>query len=345
MNSRPLWFRIATLGPALCLCVALAAQQQSAPQSLHYDEQTSGPVPIPASERSLQTVVAEPWFKVSKGPMVLEGPAFDRAGDLLFSDVSGGRILRLTSQKQLSVVYTQKGLGPGGLAIHKDGRIFAACGGDLRGNGSIISVRPDGSDLQTAVPPSAGYLPNDLVFDATGGFYFTDFHGSSVNPLGGVYYVAPDLHTITPVLQHVAEANGIALSPDGKRLWTTDFGRNLLLRTDLESATRIALIGTAIPYYFAGAAPDSMRVDSDGNVYVAKYSEGRVLVFSRNGVPIGDILLPGREAGHNLASTSMAFKPGTDELYIVTNDGAGGEGATIFRARAFAKAAVLYSHQ
>ena len=57
----------------------------------------------------------------------------------------------------------------------------------------------------------------------------------------------------------MSEANGIALSPDGKRLWATEFGRNLLHRVDLETATQAAVIGTAIPYQFIGAAPDSMR--------------------------------------------------------------------------------------
>jgi sugar lactone lactonase YvrE len=62
----------------------------------------------------------------------------------------------------------------------------------------------------------------------TGGFYFTDFRGTSTDPKGGVYYVSPDMKTITPVLPNLAQANGIALSPDGKCLWTTEFGRNLL---------------------------------------------------------------------------------------------------------------------
>jgi sugar lactone lactonase YvrE len=93
-------------------------------------------------------------------------------------------------------------------------------------------------------------------------------------------------------------------------------------------------------------APDSMRVDSDGNVYVAIYGQGRVLVFNKNGIPMGQILLPGRaDEGHNLQSTSMAIKPGTSDLYIVTNDGEGGEGATIFHAKGFAKALALYSYQ
>jgi lactonase len=61
-----------------CLAAGAYGQQGGAALALAYDAQTRGPVPIPPSERSLQTVVAEPWFNVSDQPMVLEGPCFDR---------------------------------------------------------------------------------------------------------------------------------------------------------------------------------------------------------------------------------------------------------------------------
>jgi lactonase len=54
-------------------------------------------------------------------------------------------VLRLTAEKHLSVVFTKDKLGPGGLAIHKDERIFIAGVGDLRGAGSIVAIDPDGS--------------------------------------------------------------------------------------------------------------------------------------------------------------------------------------------------------
>jgi len=331
---------------ALAACLSLGANaQHSETLALHYDSETRGPVPIPPSERSLQTVVAEPWFKVSHDEMVLEGPAFERNGNLLFCDVSGNRVLRLTPDKRLSSVTTLDDVAPGGIAIHKDGRIFMTALNLARGIGSIVAVNPDGTGMQTIVPTTAGYMPNDLVFDASGGLYFSDFRGMSTEPKGGAYYVSPSLKTITPVLPNLAMANGIALSPDGKQLWITEFSRNLLHRVELASATTIAPIGAAIPYHFTGPAPDSMRVDSDGNVYVAIYGQGRVLAFNRNGIPIGQILLPGRDAGHNLQSTSMAIKPGTADLFIVTSDGNAGQGATIFHAKIFGKALPLYSHQ
>ena len=123
--------------------------------------------------------------------------------------------------------------------------------------------------MQTVVPATAGYMPNDLVFDAHGGLYFSDFRGISTEPKGGAYYVSPDSRTITPLLAHLAMANGIALSPDGKELWITEFSRNLLHRVELASPTEITPIGTAITYHFIGPAPDSMRADNDGNLYVA----------------------------------------------------------------------------
>ena len=139
-------------------------------------------------------------------------------------------------------------------------------------------------------------------------------------------------------------ANGVALGP-GKELWATEFSRNLLHRVELPDATAATPFGTAVAHHFTGPAPDSMRADADGNLYVAIYGQGRVLAFNRNGIPIGQVLLPGRKEGHNLRSTSMAIRPGTDDLYIVTNDAAGGRGATIFHAKAFARALRLYSHR
>ncbi|TCK04243.1 gluconolactonase [Marinobacterium mangrovicola] len=327
-----------SLAALACLSFGLSAPlfAQDSVQALAYDEMTSGPVPIPAAERGLQTVKAEPWFKVSDEGWILEGPNFDANGDLIFSDVSNKRVLRLTKDKQLSTFVQLDDLSPGGLAFRQDGRLFIAALDFINGVGAIYSVDENGGDLQTVIPAEAGYQPDDLTFDAEGGLYFTDFAGESTQADGAVYYMPPDLSEIIPVVPDLAKANGIALSPDGQVLWTTEFGRNVMHRIQLADPTTIAPIGSAIPYHFIGPAPDSMRVDTDGNVYVSIFGQGRLMAFNSNGIPIGQILLPGRETGHNLMSTSMAIKPGTNDLYAVTSDGEGGEGANIFHAKVFA---------
>lgn len=78
-----------------------------------------------------------------------------------------------------------------------------------------------------------------------------------------------------------------------------------------------------------------MRVDTDSNVYVAIYGQGRTLVFNRNGIPIRKVLLPGRDSGQSLHSTSLVIQPGTNDLYAVSSDGPGGQLAALFHAKVF----------
>jgi gluconolactonase len=66
----------------------------------------------------------------------LEGPSFDRAGNLYCVDIAHGRIFKTTPVGTVSVVTEYDG-EPNGLKIHKDGRIFVA---DYR-NG-IVTVDP-----------------------------------------------------------------------------------------------------------------------------------------------------------------------------------------------------------
>ncbi|HBQ6299804.1 TPA: SMP-30/gluconolactonase/LRE family protein, partial [Klebsiella pneumoniae] len=51
---------------------------------LNHNALTRSAVPIPACERSLQTVEAQPYFSVSQASLVLEGIVFDRNNNLLF---------------------------------------------------------------------------------------------------------------------------------------------------------------------------------------------------------------------------------------------------------------------
>ncbi|EPB6468096.1 SMP-30/gluconolactonase/LRE family protein [Cronobacter dublinensis] len=316
---------------------------------LCHDALTRSVVPVPPCERALHTVEAEPFFRVPDNAMVPEGAVFDRHDNLLFVDAASGRVLRLTPQKQLSIVLPENTLGASGLAVHKDGRLFIASVGDMH-RGSVRAINPDGTTTQIIVAPEAGFLANDLVFDNRGGFYFTDSRGSSVEPKGGVFYVSPDYRSVVPVLPGLAVGNGVAIcpdstSPDGMLLWATEHGKNRLHRLRLADATTIAPFGSVVAYSFTGPAPDGARVDREGNVYVAITGQGRVLAFNRNGLPVGQIVLPERDRGQNLKSTSLAIRPGSDEMFIVASGGSEPGGATIFRSGAFAPAPLPYSHQ
>ncbi len=193
--------------------------------TLSYTSATSGWVPIPASERELPFATAEPFFKVADNALPLEGPAFDRQGNLLFVDIYGGRVLKLSPGGELSHVHSDKNLNPAGIAVHKDGRIFVAAGGARNSKGrfdagTVIAMNADGSNVQTIIAPSAGYVPNDLVFDEHGGFYMSDFRGASTRAEGGILYMSPDFQTLTPVLRPSSPHAGcIAPTSPRPRKW------------------------------------------------------------------------------------------------------------------------------
>ncbi|MBB4003413.1 SMP-30/gluconolactonase/LRE family protein [Aurantimonas endophytica] len=322
---------------------AVAQESDRALPALDLPEALRSAVPLPVSEADLPTVEAVEYFKVSDQALQLECPVFEPGGDLLFCEVFGGRVYRLTPDKKLSTVLGENELRPAGLEVHKNGRIYMAELGDFAAQGSVVSMDADGTNIEEIVPRSSGFLADDLVFDKQGGFYFTDFKGGSSRPDGGVYYVGPDGGEPVSILPNLRIANGIGLSADGKTLWVTELAGGKLHRVSLSDATTVAPFGDLITYTFTGAGPDSLRIDADGNVYVAMYGQARVLVFNPLGLPIGQYLLPGRDEGHNLRSTSMAIRPGTDEMLILTNDWDRGRGSTIFAVRALAKAAPSFA--
>jgi len=73
-----------------------------------------------------------------------------------------------------------------------------------------------------------------------------------------------------------------------------------------------------------------------------KLLEGRVLILNRGGIPIANVLIPGRDEGKHLRSTNVAFKPGTDQVFLTTS---GEGGAWIYQFRGLAKGLALFSHQ
>ena len=292
---------------------------------------------VPPAEESLQTLVAKPWFQVSKEFKQLEGLCFDRQGNLLFVEVFGGTIFRLDMHSmKLTEIYHAKGMMPTAIKIHKDGRLYVACVGDLK-NGCIFALSPEGSDPEMIIE---GHVVDDLIFDSSGGFYFSEFIGETCNPTGGVYYASPDNYEITPVMKNMACPNGVALSVDERVLWVTETSTNRLHMIELdEDGTSIVPYGTSIPYHFTGyLGPDSCCIDSADNLYVAMYGQGRVMIFNRKGYPIGQVLIPGREQGKLLRSTHPALIPETNKLVICTNDHGGDQGAWLYLSEGFAKA-------
>jgi lactonase len=300
-------------------------------------------VPIPPDLASLPTIEAELWLQVNPDSNLrIEGPAFDREGNLFVTSPYHGRIFKITPQKKVSTIFDNKNIKNIGCAIHKDGRLFLACG-----TGELFSINPDGSNLNFITPRVKGKPEklNDLVFDSQGNLYVTDFTGTVPHPTGGVYRFSSDFAKVDLILDHLAGANGISLAPEGNVLWVAETFRNAILRIALEDdgVSISSRDGVCYAYYSTGVpgGPDSNKVDVEGNLYQCIVSQGRVVVLNARGIPVANVVIPGRDEGMHLGSTNLAFKPGTREGYITV----GGEGGPcVYRFAGLAKGLFLFSH-
>lgn len=283
----------------------------------------------PSMEMPVSTAHAEKWLQVYETSTTLEGAIFDREGNLYFTSTAGYAIHKVDMKtKEHRIIFHEEGIRPAAVKIHKDGRLFACC---LMNEtiGGILAMDPDGSHQEWIVK---GYSVDDLAFDAEGGIYFTDFRGDFRNRIGGVYYITPDFKHIEPFCLDMCQPNGIAFSTDYSVLWVTEFQAQRLHRFDLKQNR------AGIPFYFTGmAGPDSCCVDADDNLYVAMPGQGRILIFNYFGSPIGQVLVPGREEGHNLHTTHPMVRPDAKELYIVAQDKAEPtEGSWVFKGPSYA---------
>jgi sugar lactone lactonase YvrE len=100
---------------------------------------------------------------------------------------------------------------------------------------------------------------------------------------GAVYYVSPE-GKISRLIDNMAFPNGIALSPDEKTLYIGETSRNAVWRVGLEEPGAITVRGARIMAYLnGGAGPDGLAVDEKGNVYVAYFDAGEVVVLTPRG--------------------------------------------------------------
>lgn len=297
----------------------------------HYNSGDRNYFPISPAERDLQTIEANYFFQVSKERRKhVEGLCFDREGNLWFVDMYNDSICKLDMNTQQIVqrIPVDPERRATAVKIHKNGRLFVTCI-DLVKKGCIYSMNPDGSDVQMIITDCS---VDDLVFDSRGGFYYTHFIGTPTDLRGGVYYVSPDFKTTTPIVTNLASPNGVALSTDESVLWISEWAGNRILRYSLTTG-----MGCVTYHFSCGiAGPDTICVDSDDNLYVALCGHGRVMIFNRNGAAIGQVVLPGRDAGFNLFSTCPAVRPDKKELYIIASDDNFDEGSWIFQSGSFA---------
>ncbi len=286
--------------------------------------------PIPPGERGLPCVEAEKFHLVTRErPKRLEGVTFDSEGNMYFTSNYEGRVYKLDIRTMERVcVWQDETLRPASVKLHRDGRMIISCLAGAK-SGRIVVARPDGSTERTL---AEGRDVDDVVFDADGNMYYTHFSGTVYNPVGAIYRVTPDFEHEEAFIPHLCSPNGICFSPDYSVLWITEFTAGRLLRIPVGNPG----LGCVVYHFTGHHGPDSCETDADGNVYVCMFNQGRIMVFSPDGYPVAQILMPNRDVGHNLNGAHATVHPDRRECYIACSDDNGNEGSWIMRAPSLA---------
>ncbi|MCU0268297.1 MAG: SMP-30/gluconolactonase/LRE family protein [Acidimicrobiales bacterium] len=248
--------------------------------------------------------------ELASGLLFPEGPVAMPDGSVVLTEIARGTLTRVGADGSVDVV-ADCGGGPNGAAMGPDGRMYVANNGgrfafhDLGGmlvpghapptwtGGSIQRVDLDTGEVETLYESCDGEhlrAPNDLVFDAHGGFYFTD-HGLRTDDrveLTGVYYAKADGSEIREVVAGLDSPNGVGLSPAGDKLYVAETHTGRVWSWDVTGPGEIAP-GIPLPYAHGGAllhgAPglqlfDSLAVDGEGWVCVATIQNGGITAIS-----------------------------------------------------------------
>jgi gluconolactonase len=145
--------------------------------------------------------------------------------------------------------------------------------------------------------------PNDIVFDAQGGFWFTDLGKSRPREKdrGAVYYALPDGSKIEEKIFPAEGPNGIGLSPDENTLYYADTPTGRLWAYDIESPGQLSggqrMMAQIGDYHLF----DSLAVDGEGNICVATIITGGITVHSPDGQSAELVAMP------DLLTTNICF--------------------------------------
>ncbi len=268
----------------------------------------------------------------------LEGPSFDRDGNLYCVDIPYARIFRISPAGEFTVVVDYEG-EPNSLKIHQDGRIFVA--DRLHG---ILLLDPASGKMTPVVEEAAGEGfrgINDFVFGRNGDIYFTDQGNSSMNdPSGRVFRRRAKDGELELILDKVPGPNGIALNPSETLLFVNVTRMNNVWRIPLLPEGGIMQLGAKIGIFIqltgSLSGPDGLAVDSDGGLAVCHSGLGAVWLFSKLGEPAYRI-----RSCRGIRTTNCAFGgPDFKTLFITES-----ESGSILRAVLPIAGHPLYSHR
>lgn len=278
---------------------------------------------------------------IASGLRFPEAPVVMDDGSVIVVEIERGCITRCWPGGKKEVIATPGG-GPNGLAIGPDGKLYCCNNGGfhyVESNGMLAphGIAEDYSggrieriDIETGAVEilyksgDHGVVlrgPNDIMFDAHGGFWFTD-HGkvdyaARCHDIVGIFYAKADGSFIEEVIFPSYNPNGIGLSPDGSKLYVAETYTCRLTQFNIVAPGKVddsaGPGGPGIPLYRPAGYKffDSLAMEANGNICVATIGESGISVVGPDGSLVEFV------ATDDIFTTNIAFGgPDRQDAYI-----------------------------
>lgn len=246
---------------------------------------------------------------MAEGLQFPEGPIAMPDGSIILVEIQRGALTRVWGGGKTEVI-AHLGGGPNGAALGPDGAVYVCNNGGFEWHNvqgltipghaakDYTTGRIERVDLATgkvdrlyeSVDGNRLAGPNDLVFDKSGGFWFTD-HAKSYSrhrDYGGLYYARVDGGFIKEAAYSLLSPNGVGLSPDEAIVYMADTHTGRLWAFDVLGPGEVGPAGLGQPGRCVVTMPgyqlfDSLAVEADGRVCVATIINGGITAIEPNG--------------------------------------------------------------
>jgi gluconolactonase len=262
---------------------------------------------LPAKlRRKRRTAWSDPNRQGAPVDSFLEGPSFDRNGNLWCVDIPFGRIFKVGKKGDWDVVAEYDGW-PNGLKIHKNGTIYIA---DYKKG--LLTLDPKRGTIETVLGTAFSESfkgLNDLHFADNGDLYFTDQGQSGIADPSGRVWRLRSSGELQKLVTNAPSPNGITLNTKNSQVYVAITRAQQIWRLPLMAGGTPSKTGVAIQLSGGHAGPDGIEMDAEDGLVVCHLGVG-IWRFDSNCLPTHLV----HAGGHHRLMTNIAFQG--KRLYI-----------------------------